>query len=108
MYCLSIQVLPACFGTFNREHFLHLLKVVNRTPEIDHYQERQQQFLHFNFFTEQPVTLWQSLQELLLNNADNAAQFLPSIIIICEPLAQPDATLLLHHPDPQEKIDKLQ
>jgi hypothetical protein len=108
MYCLSIQVLPACFSTFNRTRFLQILKAVNRTPEIDHYQERQQEFLHYNFFTEQPVALWQSLQEVLLKNADNAAQFLPSIIIICEPLAQPDATLLLHHPDPQEKNDRLQ
>lgn len=105
MYCLSIQVLPEKVSTFDHKKFLQQLAGVSRTPEVDRFQERGQEFLHYNFFTEKPVAVWQELQAALLNPA--ADHWAKALLIACEPLDAPDDARLLHHPDPREKIDTL-
>jgi len=105
MHCISIQIQPKFAREFVRDAFLARVRPI-RSPEVDAIEEKGQLHLSFNFFTEFPVQLWQDLNRVLYKDADYAAVLGPVSVAICEDEESGDC-LLLHHFDPNEKLDSL-
>jgi hypothetical protein len=103
MYCISFQINPSFARDFDREEFLARVRQV-RSPEVDAIEEKGKLFLSFNFFTEFPAQLWQELHGLLFADSAYAPKLAPYCIVICEGEDEDDC-LLLHHFDPNEKLD---
>ena len=106
MHCLSIQIQPEFLANFNKNDFLLRVRAADRSPEIDHFEEKGTRYLHFNFFTERPKMLWQELQMALYNDSEYGEVIKPISIVICED-EDANECLLLHHFDSNEKLNQL-
>lgn len=107
MQSISIQILPECLATFDRQKFLAQVRAVSRAPEIDEFTEKGQTYLNYNFFTELPKKLWKDLQTALYKHADYSAVISPISIAVYEDDSDQNIFLVLHHVDASEKIDTL-
>lgn len=104
MHCLSIQIKPSAASSFDQVDFLERVRQIGRSPEIDSFSEKGQDYLNYNFFTEQPHTLWNQLKTHLYDHPQYGSHISPISIVVCEGQQQED-DLLLHHFDAGEKLD---
>lgn len=107
MQSISIQIPPEFAAVFDRQKFLAQVRSVGRAPEIDEFAEKGKQYLSYNFFTEQPKKLWQDLQAALYKNSEYATTIAPVSVAVYEDDIDTNDVRVLHHFDPNEKIDSL-
>lgn len=107
MKCLSIQILPEFIADFDRADFLHRVRRLGRAPEVDHFSDGGKAHLSFHFFTEMPAALWRDLHHHLYLDDSYGPKLNPISVVTCENPDDESDFLVLHHPDPTEKIDSL-
>jgi hypothetical protein len=105
MHCISIQIQSEHLADFNRKDFLTRVRALGRSPEIDSFTEKGTEYLIYNFFTEQPKILWQTLEKELYKNSQYGAIIGPVSVAVCENENDAADFLVLHHFDSTQKID---
>jgi hypothetical protein len=105
MQCISIQIQPEFSQGFDKAAFLARVRPI-RSPEVDSLNEGGKTYLNFHFFTEQPAQLWAQLSKCLYQDTEYGVLLGPISIAACEGEAK-DEFWLLHHFDPNEKLDSL-
>lgn len=104
MQCISIQIQPEFSRNFDKDAFLTRVRAI-RSPAVDAIEERGKLYINFNFFTERPAQLWQELY-LALYVDSNYRNVLAPISVAFYDDETGEESLLLHHFDPREKLDK--
>lgn len=105
MFCISLHILPEHSRQFDQAELLRRVRHI-RSPEVDAYEEKKQFHLAFHFFTEFPSQLWSQLKPVLLDDAEYSNKLASVGMIVCEGESEDDYWLL-HHPDSNQKLDKL-
>lgn len=95
MRCLSIQLQPERDQRFKPEDLVALVKSLGRYPEVDRPKD-DDRYVNLNFFTEEAPTLWQELQQGVLEN-DRLGDWVKQVaVIVCEAEQESEDYLLLY------------